>query len=419
MSTKASLIFSENYAVRGGGLYFEANSELHGPKDEYRMYEIVFSNNDARKEGKAIYVDDSTYLASCNRYHAQCILQTSPPTDPSQDKHIIITGKFNVATIFGGILDKCIVNNAFSDNNPLKGNEYLEFMTRDKSIAQMITSNPIRVEYCNGMKPTNYCQPTTSTAKHKLDCQIQRGKKFYIPVVALDQVDHSVSASISSHLTNFPASSLGNNQHNQKIPSECTNLTFNVYSSRENETLSIFPENQCNRDILSKSKLITVNITFRDCTCPVGFRVDKHNSTSCECECDPKISPFKEKCSLSVVDRSINGRGWISYDMNTGFLYHSFCPYDFCLPPGEPVKIILDLQNGSDAQCDFNRTGLLCGECKPGYSLSLSSSQCVPCPGIKWPWALLIVIVKLIAGLALVILILVLNLSVSVGTLNG
>ena len=68
---------------------------------------------------------------------------------------------------------------------------------------------------------------------------------------------------------------------------------------------------------------------------------------------------------------------------------------------------------------DFNRAGLLCGQCKSGYSLSLSSSQCVPCPGINWPWALLMVIVKLIAGLALVILILVLNLSVSVGTLNG
>ena len=79
-TTKASFIFSSNYAIRGGGMYFEANSELRGPKDIYQAYEIVFSNNDADKEGKAIYVDDSTYLASCNRYHAQCFLQTSLPT---------------------------------------------------------------------------------------------------------------------------------------------------------------------------------------------------------------------------------------------------------------------------------------------------------------------------------------------------
>ena len=79
----------------------------------------------------------------------------------------------------------------------------------------------------------------------------------------------------------------------------------------------------------------------------------------------------------------------------------------------------LILKNGSDAQCDFNRTGLLCGTCKHGYSLSLSSSLCVQCPEINWPWAFLIVTVKLIAGIVLVIVILMLNLTVSVGTLNG
>ena len=103
-STKASFVFSNNYAVRGGGMYFEANSELRGPKDIYHRYEIVFNNNDALMEGKAIYVDDSTYLATCNRYHAQCFLQTSLPTDSSQDKRINITGNINVETIYGGLL---------------------------------------------------------------------------------------------------------------------------------------------------------------------------------------------------------------------------------------------------------------------------------------------------------------------------
>ena len=224
--------------------------------------------------------------------------------------------------------------------------------------------------------------------------------------------------SISSNLTGFPTSYLGKNQYSQEIPSKCTYLTFNVFSSNDDEILYIFLKNQCNRD---KNKMITVNITFKDCTCPVGFHVDKHNSTSCECECDSKISPYKEKCNLSVVDRSNTGQGWISYDMSTGFLYHPFCPYDFCLPPSKPVKIVLNLQNGSgsDAQCAFNRTGLLCGKCKPGYSISLSSSHCVQCPDINWPWALMIVVVKIIAGIVLVIVILILNLTVSIGTLNG
>ena len=77
-STKISLIFRNNTAaIHGGGVYFETNSELRGPKDINQRYAIIFDNNDALMEGKAIYVDDNTYLATCNQHHAQCFLQTS------------------------------------------------------------------------------------------------------------------------------------------------------------------------------------------------------------------------------------------------------------------------------------------------------------------------------------------------------
>ena len=111
--TKTFLTFSNNNAVRGGGMYFEGNSELHGPKDTFQSYEIIFHNNYARMEGKAIYVDDSTHLATCNQHHTQCFLQTFPPSDFSYDKWLNITGNITKTTIFGGLLDECSVNNAF------------------------------------------------------------------------------------------------------------------------------------------------------------------------------------------------------------------------------------------------------------------------------------------------------------------
>ena len=51
--------------------------------------------------------------------------------------------------------------------------------------------------------------------------------------------------------------------------------------------------------------------------------------------------------------------------------------------------------------------------------MSLSSSHCLECPKINWPWALLISILNIITGIVLVIVILMLNLTVSAGTLNG
>ena len=83
------------------------------------------------------------------------------------------------------------------------------------------------------------------------------------------------------------------------------------------------------------------------------------------------------------------------------------------------MEVNLNIPNGSDTQCAHGRSGLLCGTCQPGLSLSIGSSHCLPCPS-HWPANLIaIVIAALLAGILLVVFILVLNLTVAVGTLNG
>ena len=410
--SKVSLIFRNNSAVRGGGIYFEANSELRGPKDD----EISFENNDARTDGKAIYVNDSTYLATCSQHRAQCFLQTSPPKySCSRDKCITIIGNFTnlKTTIFGGQLDNCIVNNAFSDRKSMNGIKYLRAVTGNPYITRIITSNPVRACFCiNGM--TADCSPLS------IERMVQKGESFNVTVIAVDQVNSSVNAFIFSDISHHQVSRLGTNQSYQHTRAMCTNLTFNVYSSRDHtEKLSIRPDHDSQCSNKEDERTLSVHITFKKCACPIGFHVNKHNRTSCECECDPRISPYKKQCNLSSVVRSSGAQGWISYNNGTGFLVHPFCPYDFCLPPAISVSIDLNFGNGSDTQCASNRTGLLCGKCKSGYSLSLSSSHCVHCPEINWPYALLIITVKIIAGIVLVATILMLNLTVSVGTLNG
>jgi hypothetical protein len=67
----------------------------------------------------------------------------------------------------------------------------------------------------------------------------------------------------------------------------------------------------------------------------------------------------------------------------------------------------------------LNRTGTLCGACKPGLSLSLGSSKCLKCPSY-WPALFAaITIFAILAGIGLVVLFLWLNITVAVGTLNG
>ena len=71
--------------------------------------------------------------------------------------------------------------------------------------------------------------------------------------------------------------------------------------------------------------------------------------------------------------------------------------------------------NNTDIQCEYNRSGLLCGCCKEGYSLVLGTHQCRKCTnsylGLLIPFALM--------GVVLVFLLLVCKLTVATGTLSG
>ena len=67
----------------------------------------------------------------------------------------------------------------------------------------------------------------------------------------------------------------------------------------------------------------------------------------------------------------------------------------------------------------MNRSGLLCGACKAGLSLSLGSTHCISCHK-GWPGLLIAVLLaEILAGVILVAFILVLDLTVATGMLNG
>ena len=66
-------------------------------------------------------------------------------------------------------------------------------------------------------------------------------------------------------------------------------------------------------------------------------------------------------------------------------------------------------------QCQFNRSGLLCGHCQQGLSTIFSSFHCQQCSSTY----LLIIIPIAVAGIVLVLLLFVLNLTVTDGTING
>ena len=103
---------------------------------------------------------------------------------------------------------------------------------------------------------------------------------------------------------------------------------------------------------------------------------------------------------------------WLSANtVNNSHIYHVAlsCPFDYCLP----YSSYLDLSD-PDTQCQFSRSGELCGKCKEGLSTVFGSSQCKKCSNMF----LFIIIPIAIAGFLLVAMLFIFNLTVANGKIN-
>ena len=429
------LYVTNNSADFGGGIYLEASPKLYILKNKSLLrisYFMNFSGNHA-KFGGAVYVADDSNSGACSP-NIECFIQVLAlyrSISLEYTKNVFLSE--NTATeqgpnIFGGLLDKCIPS-PFAEVYQNKriiillyhmkkiiffynGLNYLGNISNIKS--DSISSQPVRLCFCNNEhKPDCHYQPP--------DIKVQKGKSFNMSLVAVDQVNHTVDASVSSFLSS-PRGGFGEGQQTQSVERTCTNLTFNVFSPHKVETLNLYPNGPCGSATLSTSR---VTIKFMACTCPVGFEPlsESQSSTKCECVCDSALSPYITICNFttgSVLRKGTNS--WITYINDTDpheYVIYPHCPFDYCQPQTENISINFNLLNGADSQCAYNRTGVLCGACKEDLSLSLASSRCVPCH-TYWPAVFVVILLAAAtAGILLVTALLALNMTVSVGLING
>ena len=417
----------DNHALVGGGIHLEVTSRLNlfksDPFDDTLV--LIFTGNQA-SYGGAIYVADNTNAGACSSYIV-CFVQTlvlHNYRDFSVQESFLFLD--NIATekgsdIFGGLFDRCIPSpfaEVFSLLNTTRysGITYLE-TTSNVKVAETVASQPVHVCICG------------DKTRDRVDCsyqpppiRVRRGETFTVSVVAVDQVNHTVAANIITSLSSSSEGGLGEGQQTQTANETCTDLTFNVFSPHDIETLTLYADGPCGNADLS-TRLLTVE--FLNCTCPIGLEpiTNSRSETRCECDCDSDISAYLSSCNSTTgaLTRSTTN-AWITYVNDTdppGFIIHPNCPFDYCLPPSEDVSFNFNLPEGEDVLCANNRRGVLCGSCRQNFSLSLGGSRCLPCE-FYWPGILVVIIVAFIAaGILLVTALLALNMTVAVGLINS
>ena len=424
------LQFTNNSAYNGGGIYLEINPKLHVLKDTFRCIDktsLTFISNCA-KYGGAVYVADDTNSGACSPEN-ECFVQVLALYQETPGCGMDITELYfsgnnasaseHGSNIFGGLLDRCIPS-VFAEVYLTQNEEsyYKSGVTYIGNISNAspysLASQPVRVCFCppNGEPDCSYKHPPI---------RVKKGEAFNVSLVAVDQVNNTLDANIFSFLSSS-GGGFGEGQQSQSVNENCTDLTFNVYSPQISEILHVYADGPCGRNAISTSH---VTIHFADCSCPVGFepRSNSLSSTTCECICDSRLSAYIEKCnSTTSLLMKGNTNSWITYvnDINsTGYVIYPNCPFDYCHSQSDNVYINLNIPNGADTQCLYNREGVLCGACKQNLSLSLGSSRCLPCHSY-WPAVLVaILITSIIAGILLVVAILALNITVAGGLING
>ena len=404
-----------NIATRGGGVSL-ANADIYDAASEERPT-AMFALNSA-DYGGAFYVDDNSIDGTCSS--GQCFFGKANVdfTIEFEDNHAAVSGD----NLYGGLLDRCEVDvkainyslTALKLSSPASA-RFMEISNIDKTELGRISSLPVKLCFCEKGEPD--CHMTT------LPLQVRRGDRFNVTIAAVDQVRHPVSATVQSALQEL---TLPESQSNQTIGSNCSTLNYRVafpQASNRKYNLTLFAEGPCNGAGISK---LTVDIEVLNCSCGAGF-MPENNTIRCVCTCDERDTTFTNyisECNDSSNSVIRQGVFWITYlhdstDNYSNYLISPYCSLDYCKPPTQRVEINLNLRNGSDAQCDNNRGGVLCGSCFPGYSISLGSSKCLECPQNWYGLFIGITIAAIIAGIVFVFSLLFLNVTVAVGTFNS
>ena len=425
--------FTANTATRGGAEYLANSFNFLS-----QSASVIMDGNNAMEYGGAVYVDDPDPRSYCfpeSLNLQRCVFQIDGLFqiyesselifnffDPEVRQNFLQSNKttaekikaflntsihfFNNnaqkagSTVYGGSVDNCAIYLGF--NLTMSPAQVFFTFNWHAPISELqpnsISSDPFQVCLCKD-RAIN-----CNTSELDRQMQVYPGQLLKLPVVTTGQRDGIVPGVVRAFFKGTHKNiSLARLQDTQDV-NICTEVYYQVRSSTANisDTLILYADGPCSIN----GQLLDIPLEFLDC--PRGFHL---NPSEGICECEPRLQEYTTRCNITELSLERNGDFWVGFDDHSkGLILHPHCPFDYCI--SAHINITL---NDTDKQCENNRSGLFCGECKPGYSLALGSSKCLQCSNTY----VLLLIPFALAGISLVLLLFICKLTVVAGTING
>ena len=391
LTLSGNVIFANNSAIRGGALALYMSTLNIAANTT-----VTFMNNSANHKGGAIYVDPgispNMVLDMEHRIYSPRgnILGSLPSfyellncniSNNKYNFHFVNNSAVNGGNdVYGALLTEYDSDSAYSCN--------LAVNISSPSNSS-VSSDALRVCLCDKQG-----QPQCKNNSYlRMTSVIHPGETFKISAVLvggdlglttgtiyadISPADYSITPSLAL------VSEYSNIVTKTSIAPQCREIEYRIYTRNNSFVMVYFAALQIDYPVIpfqmacpdSDDTCFRTSIVFIKFTilpCPPGFSLTGYNNlyqSQIECNCYDILTR-----ELNISCRIINGDGlfswtgnlWVDVIKNNVTAYAKHCPHNYCKTFNGTEKI--DLRNNSTYQCEFNRRGRLCGECKEGCNV--------------------------------------------------
>ena len=377
LNRKTSTVFDNNRAQNGAALYLDLNSVVIFTNNSA----VTFSNNIATRYGGAIYYDITQSSNSCYRNLSAFVVDNNSTS---------IAFRNNVAGIAGNSIYLSISQSC---------NATLQY---DSSIfnqqGNIITSpNQLQLYY-----PAQLVNNTDLSTYYVSDVML--GQNIIIPVCVLDYYGMPTgSVQFTVQLVDYNTDQNYSIAVSDLISVDCNTsqvinnlvITGNRPPNDINSTLTI----QLNSFYDSRFdwKPITVNLNVQLSSCHSGF----HYSSDLErCVCYTTDNIVTCSDSNSTI-RNGYWFGAINEQPTVTICPINYCNFDNC----EATTGTCNLYPLRDNQCKGHRSGVACGNCEEGYTLSFDSIECIATEQCTTGQTVLVITMSFLYWIAIIVVV--------------
>ena len=385
--------FRNNRAYHGGGIVLFENSYIFLNRHTH----ILFSDNHADYRGGAIYVLKSGGMAFQD---VDCFFQADLDYSDIRIDFINNTARKAGSSLYiPSTFDFC--NTKVGKESGSEVFEMIFILNNTESDPSAIASDPVRICSCEHGHQMPICDPPIGPLPSRRNGSTYPGRDFSLRLAVVGAMNGAVPGVILQHqFENFHLGFLQETQENNHA--HCENFNYTIFTEDPHVILHL----TAGRNLAGNQ--FQVFVTLREC--PLGFSL---NNESKSCGCDPFIDRDSVHCFINnqSIERPANTWiGFINESTNLGVVFIKHCPHGYCSPNSVALT-----RDDPDIQCVENRTGVLCGQCSEGYSLTLGSQKCSECSHMY----LLLLLPLAALGPVLVAVLFLLNLTVTEGSING